>query len=82
MQYRIIPWRLRKNDKNNRYNLILLIIQKGTYAVIIGHSDDGLRTRVRLPSGARKTLSSDCRATVGIVAGGGRTEKPILKAGN
>lgn len=54
----------------------------GTYATIIGHSEDGVKTRVRLPSGARKTLSRDCRATVGIVAGGGRTEKPILKAGN
>jgi len=35
-----------------------------------------------LPSGARKTISSSCRATVGIIGSGGRTEKPILKAGN
>jgi large subunit ribosomal protein L8e len=54
----------------------------GCYATIIGHSDDGDKTRVRLPSGARKTLSGDARAMVGIVAGGGRVEKPILKAGN
>lgn len=53
----------------------------GTYITIIGHSEDGQKTRVRLPSGARKTLSSDCRALVGIVAGGGRTDKPIMKAG-
>jgi large subunit ribosomal protein L8e len=53
----------------------------GCYATIIGHSDDGASTRVRLPSGTRKTLSSLCRATVGLIAGGGRTEKPILKAG-
>ena len=61
----------------------------GCYATIIGHSDDGTTTRVRLPSGTRKTLSALCRATVGnifefilgLIAGGGRTEKPILKAG-
>lgn len=34
-----------------------------------------------MPSGTRKTLSSLCRATVGLISGGGRTEKPILKAG-
>ena len=38
-------------------------------------------TRVRLPSGSKKTLSNQCRAAVGIVAGGGRTDKPMLKAG-
>jgi large subunit ribosomal protein L8e len=53
----------------------------GTYATIVGHSDDGLKTRIRLPSGARKTIPGNCRATVGIIAGGGRNEKPIMKAG-
>jgi len=53
----------------------------GCYATIIGHSEDGAKTRVRLPSGARKTLSGHCRATVGLIAGGARIEKPILKAG-
>ena len=28
-----------------------------------------------------QVISSDCRATVGQVSGGGRTEKPMLKAG-
>ncbi len=53
----------------------------GTYATVIGHSDDGLKTRIRLPSGARKALNPGCRATVGIIAAGGRIDKPILKAG-
>lgn len=53
----------------------------GNYGTIISHSEDGLRTRVRLPSGAKKTVPSSARAMVGIVAGGGRTDKPILKAG-
>jgi len=53
----------------------------GCYSTIIGHSDDGSKTRIRLPSGARKTVDGKCRAMIGIVAGGGRTDKPILKAG-
>jgi len=54
----------------------------GTYTTIVGHSEDGSKTRVKLPSGSRKTLDGHVRAMIGIVAGGGRTEKPILKAGN
>lgn len=38
--------------------------------------------RVKLPSGAKKIVPSGCRAMIGQVAGGGRTEKPMLKAGN
>jgi len=52
----------------------------GTSAVIIGHSEDLKKTRVRLPSGTRKTILGQCRAMVGIVAGGQRTDKPLLKA--
>ncbi|ELY45865.1 50S ribosomal protein L2 [Natronorubrum tibetense] len=37
---------------------------------------------VQLPSGEVKRLDPQCRATVGVVAGGGRTEKPFVKAGN
>jgi len=53
----------------------------GNYATIIGHSDDGTKTRVKLPSGTKKVFPSKARAMVGIVAGGGRIDKPILKAG-
>lgn len=53
----------------------------GNYATILTHNSDTGKTRIRLPSGAKKVLAQDCRATVGIVAGGGRTDKPILKAG-
>lgn len=53
----------------------------GNYATIIGHDVDGKVTRIRLPSGAKKTVASTARATVGIVAGGGRIDKPLLKAG-
>jgi large subunit ribosomal protein L8e len=53
----------------------------GGFAQIIGHIEGAARTRVRLPSGQKKTISSLARAVVGIVAGGGRIDKPMLKAG-
>jgi len=53
----------------------------GNYATIISHLPEEGKTRIKLPSGARKVISDRCRAMVGIVAGGGRPEKPILKAG-
>jgi large subunit ribosomal protein L2 len=51
----------------------------GSGAYIISH--DAQKTIIRLPSGQFKTLDSLCRATVGIAAGGGRQDKPFLKAG-
>ncbi|WP_435333482.1 50S ribosomal protein L2 [Haloarchaeobius sp. TZWWS8] len=51
----------------------------GTSADIITH--DRKATVVQLPSGEMKRLDPQCRATVGVVAGGGRTEKPFVKAG-
>jgi large subunit ribosomal protein L8e len=54
----------------------------GTSTIVIGHSEDGKKTRVRLPSGQRKTILGSCRAMVGICAGGQRTDKPMLKAAN
>ncbi len=53
----------------------------GNYATVIGHNHDEGKVRLKLSSGAKKVISSDCRATVGIVAGGGRIDKPLLKAG-
>lgn len=56
-----------------------LVRAAGTYAIIIGHEDG--KTIVQLPSGKMREFDSKCRATVGIVAGGGRKEKPFVKAG-
>jgi large subunit ribosomal protein L8e len=53
----------------------------GDYATIVSHNADTNRTRIRLPSGAKKIVQSDCRAMIGIVAGGGRVDKPVMKAG-
>lgn len=54
----------------------------GCYATIVSHNRDNGTSRLRLPSGAKKIVKSNCRAMVGIVAGGGRIDKPLLKAGN
>ncbi|KAH8093599.1 hypothetical protein JL720_4743 [Aureococcus anophagefferens] len=53
----------------------------GDYAVVVTHDEDHGTTKLRLPSGGKKTVKSVCRAMIGIVAGGGRTDKPMLKAG-
>jgi len=52
----------------------------GTYATVLSQTRG--RTIIRLPSGKTRTFSSLCRATVGVVSGGGRLEKPFVKAGN
>jgi large subunit ribosomal protein L2 len=52
----------------------------GTSAQLMTH--DKRVAVVKLPSGQVKRLNPQCRATVGVVAGGGRTEKPFVKAGN
>jgi large subunit ribosomal protein L8e len=45
------------------------------------YSQDTGKTRIRLPSGRKKVIPSVARACVGVVAGGGRIDKPLLKAG-
>jgi large subunit ribosomal protein L2 len=39
------------------------------------------RIVVRMPSGQFKSFHPSCRATIGVVAGGGRGDKPLAKAG-
>ncbi|MEA2034978.1 MAG: 50S ribosomal protein L2 [Euryarchaeota archaeon] len=51
----------------------------GVQAQVIGKSED--RVGIKMPSGQHKWFNAACRATVGIVAGGGRSEKPFVKAG-
>jgi len=53
----------------------------GDYAIIVAQDPDKHVTRIRLPSGSKKTISNLNRAVIGLVAGGGRTDKPMLKAG-
>jgi len=51
----------------------------GAYATLIAH--DVGRATVQLPSGEMRDLNPRCRATIGVVAGGGRMDKPFIKAG-
>merc|ERR1712121_293988 len=53
----------------------------GNYATVISHNPDTRKTRIKLPSGTKKVINSANRASIGIVAGGGRIDKPMLKAG-
>jgi large subunit ribosomal protein L8e len=50
----------------------------GNYITVVGHNPDEGKTRIKLPSGAKKIVSSNSRGMIGIVAGGGRTDKPLL----
>jgi len=52
----------------------------GAFAKVITKMED--RIVVELPSSKRRMFLPECRAIVGVAAGGGRTEKPFLKAGN
>jgi large subunit ribosomal protein L8e len=53
----------------------------GEYCTLVSHDQVKGLSYLRLPSGSKKALSSACRAMVGIIAGGGRPDKPMLKAG-
>jgi len=56
-----------------------LVRSSGAYATVAGHTPDG--TILKLPSGKTKYVNDLCRATVGVISGAGRVEKPFLKAG-
>ena len=51
----------------------------GTFATVVSHGPKG--TVIKLPSKHNITVGNNCRATIGIISGGGRKEKPFLKAG-
>lgn len=51
----------------------------GTFAKIVSKFND--RVSVLLPSKKEKSFLPACRATIGTIAGSGRTDKPFLKAG-
>lgn len=57
-----------------------LVRAGGSNATVVSHEKG--KTVIQLPSGRFKTFDSNCKATIGIVAGGGRKDKPFLKAGN
>jgi len=52
----------------------------GAAGAIIAQTQTG-KSVIRLPSGQKKVIKGNCRAMIGVISGGGRTEKPLLKAG-
>ena len=52
----------------------------GTEARILAKVGD--KVSVLMPSKKQKLFAINCRATIGKVAGGGRIDKPFIKAGN
>jgi len=51
----------------------------GSFARILSRTKD--KVIIELPSKKQKALHPTCRAVIGTIAGGGRLEQPILKAG-
>jgi len=51
----------------------------GTAAFVVSREQN--RVTIRMPSGQFKAFHPSCRATIGVVAGGGRGDKPLAKAG-
>lgn len=41
----------------------------------------GKKVLIRLPSKKNRVFNESCRASIGVLAGGGRTDKPLLRAG-
>lgn len=69
------------------YNLELIagdggriVRSAGSAAYVVSHEHKGVI--VRLPSKKVILLNPMCRAQIGVISGGGRLEKPLLKAGN
>lgn len=61
------------------YNGPKLIRTSGASARVAKELKEGIV--VSLPSGEEKVFSRNARATIGVIAGAGRTEKPIIRAG-
>ncbi len=57
-----------------------LCMAPGTASLITSKTES--ECTIQLPSKAKKVLNPNCRATIGIPAGEGRSEKPWIKAGN
>ena len=57
-----------------------LIRSAGNYSRVVLH--EGEQVTIQLPSKKFKKISSLCRATIGVISGGGMKEKPFITAGN
>ncbi len=67
------------NIENNFGDGGKFIRTSGCSAILFSKIPKGIL--VKFPSGYMATLNNKCRATIGEIAGGGRLEKPLLRAG-
>ena len=56
-----------------------LVKTAGSSATVFAHAGHGVT--LRMPSRKLLTVNANCKAVVGVIAGGGAGEKPFLKAG-
>lgn len=56
------------------------IRSSGTAGRVVAKTSSGVV--VQFPNKKQRTFNGECLALIGTVAGGGRTEKPFMKAGN
>ncbi len=56
-----------------------LVRASGSFAKVVAKTEK--EVRVKLPSKKEKSFLPSCRAAIGVIAGSGRVDKPILKAG-
>jgi len=73
-------------EGTNIYNIENLPKSRGKFCRTAGNTAKILMKTeefvlVQLPSKKKKKFNPDCRAIIGIIAGSGQREKPILKAG-
>lgn len=51
---------------NTYIHFVNVCLSTGNYATVVAHNPETKKTRVRLPSGAKKVLDSSNRAMIGI----------------
>jgi large subunit ribosomal protein L2 len=68
------------NIENNPGDGGKMIRSSGSKA-IVNKKYDGNKIGVIMPNKTELKLAGDCRATIGVVAGDGRIQKPFVKAG-
>lgn len=54
----------------------------GSYVILTHQNRDTNTSTLLLRSGVKVNVSADSRCILGIIAGGGKVDKPLLKAGN
>ncbi len=59
-----------------------MVRSSGLSAYVMSHDRERKKSLVRLPSKNKVEIDWGCRVTIGTIAGGGRVDKPLMKAGN